>query len=574
MAHVRTRSGFRRSLCLLVPIFFLSCESAPSHLLPPSSGLWTGSPFVATRFGLVQGLEDADDTWVWKAIPFARAPTGALRWRAPQDPIPWARVRRETSFNAGCTQFSEVFSWQINGSEDCLYLNVWRPRDEETGLPVYVWIHGGGNSTGSSTHIAAYYGNRLAARSRVVFVSVNYRLGPFGWFALPALREGASAEDASGNFGTLDIIQSLKWIRENIEAFGGDPHQVTITGESAGGFDVLSLLISPPARGLFQRAMSESGAALTRGMEEADAKAQDILERLLLVDDKARTREGAAALAAGMSPEQIRSFLRRKSDRQILSLYRVSGFGMVENPAILRDGAVIPLQGYEVLKTGEYANKVPVILGSNADELTIFLRFGSHVPWQSDLYRAASRYGSARWRVSGVDEVARRLVAHADQPPVYAYQFRWGTLDPAGKSPLPNMWGSELGAFHSLDIPFFLGNDTVMGVFQVLLFTWQNEPGRKALSGAMMRYLARFARTGDPNMPGGDLPAWEPWSAAPRGPKYIVFDVRGDAPAIAMSNEELTDQEVMAAASAELREPLRTRTLQYLEKSPLSSGVR
>jgi para-nitrobenzyl esterase len=483
-------------------------------------------------------------------------------------------VRRETSFNAGCTQFSEVFSWQINGSEDCLYLNVWRPRDEETGLPVYVWIHGGGNSTGSSTHIAAYYGNRLAARSRVVFVSVNYRLGPFGWFALPALREGASAEDASGNFGTLDIIQSLKWIRENIEAFGGDPHQVTITGESAGGFDVLSLLISPPARGLFQRAMSESGAALTRGMEEADAKAQDILERLLLVDDKARTREGAAALAAGMSPEQIRSFLRRKSDRQILSLYRVSGFGMVENPAILRDGAVIPLQGYEVLKTGEYANKVPVILGSNADELTIFLRFGSHVPWQSDLYRAASRYGSARWRVSGVDEVARRLVAHADQPPVYAYQFRWGTLDPAGKSPLPNMWGSELGAFHSLDIPFFLGNDTVMGVFQVLLFTWQNEPGRKALSGAMMRYLARFARTGDPNMPGGDLPAWEPWSAAPRGPKYIVFDVRGDAPAIAMSNEELTDQEVMAAASAELREPLRTRTLQYLEKSPLSSGVR
>ena len=574
MVHVMTGSGFRRFLCLLVPIFFLSCESAPSHLLPPSSGLWTGSPFVQTRFGVVQGLEDADDTWVWKAIPFARAPTGELRWRAPQDPVPWEGVRRETSFNDGCTQFSEIFSGLINGSEDCLYLNIWRPRDGETGLPVYVWVHGGGNSTGSSTHIRTYYGNRIAARSRVVFVSVNYRLGPFGWFALPALREGASAEDASGNFGTLDIIQSLQWIRENIEAFGGDPQQVTITGESAGGFDVLSLLISPPARGLFQRAMSESGAALTRGMEEADAKAQDVLERLLLRDDKARSREGAAALAAGMSPEEIGSYLRSKSDRQILSLYRVSGFGMIENPAILRDGAVISLQGYDVLKTGEYANKVPVILGSNADELTIFLRFGSHVPWQSDLYRAASRYGSARWRVSGVDEVARRLVAHADQPSVYAYQFRWGTRDPAGKSPLPNMWGSELGAFHSLDIPFFLGNDTVMGVFQVLLFTWQNEPGRKALSGAMMRYLARFARTGDPNMPGGDLPAWEPWSAAPRGPKYIVFDVRGDAPAIAMSNEELTDQEVMAAASAELREPLRTRTLQYLEESPLPSGVR
>jgi para-nitrobenzyl esterase len=529
---------------------------------------------VATHFGIVQGVEDADSTWVWKAIPFARPPSGEFRWRAPQDPIPWAGVRRETAFNAGCTRFSSVLPGQINGSEDCLYLNVWRPRDGQTGLPVYVWIHGGGNSTGSSTEVPEYYGNRIASRSRMVFVSVNYRLGPFGWFTMPALREGASAEDASGNYGTLDIVQSLKWIRQNIEAFGGDPESVTVTGESAGGINVLSLLISPSARGLFQRAMSESGAALTRSMDEADAKSRDVLERLLLQDGLARTREGAAATAAGMSPEGIRTFLKGKSDRQILSLYRVFALGMIEIPAILRDGAVIPREGYEVLNTGAYPNKVPVILGSNADELKIFLRFGSHIPWQSDLYQAASRYGSARWKVSGVDEVARRLVAHADQPPVYAYQFRWGTLDSQGKSPLPNMWGTELGAFHSLDIPFFLGHDTVMAVFQAFLFSWQNEPGRKSLSAAMMGYVSRFARTGDPNGPHGDSPVWQPWSQAPGGPKYIVFDVNGDAPAITMSNEELTDQEVMDAARAQLREPLRTRTLEYLEQSPLPSGVR
>jgi len=552
----------------------LSCESTPSPVTLPSQGPWTGSPSVATRFGAVQGLEDSDGTWVWKAVPFARPPVGALRWSAPQDPVPWAGARHDTSFNEGCTQFSEVFPGRINGNEDCLYLNIWRPRDAETGLPVYVWIHGGGNSTGSSTHIRTYYGNRIASRSRVVFVSVNYRLGPFGWFTLPALREGVPVEDASGNFGTLDIIKSLKWIRENIEAFGGDPNLVTVTGESAGGFDVLSLLISPPAHGLFQRAMSESGAALTRGMDEADAKAQDVLQRLLIHVGRARTREEAAALAAGMSSAEVRAFLKGRSDRQILSMYRVSGFGMIENPAILRDGAVIPLRGYEVLKTGEYPNKVPVILGSNADELTVFLRFGSHIPWHSDLYRAASKYGSARWKVSGVDEVARRLVAHADQPPVYAYQFRWGTLDAEGKSPLPNMWGSELGSFHSLDIPFFLGNDSVMGIFQVLLFTRQNEPGRRALSAVMMRYLAQFARTGDPNMANRELPAWEPWSAAPGGPKHIVFDARGDAPAISMSNEELTDQQVMAAASSDLPEPLRSRTLEFLRSSTLPSGVR
>jgi para-nitrobenzyl esterase len=275
-----------------------------------------------------------------------------------------------------------------------------------------------------------------------------------------------------------------------------------------------------------------------------------------------------------MSAEDIRAYLRSKSDRQILSKYRVFGLGMIENPAILRDGAVIPREGFGTLGTGEYPNKVPVILGSNADELTVFLRFASHIPWQSDFYRAVSRYGTARWRVSGVDEVARRLVSHEDQPPVYAYQFRWGTLDAEGKSPLPNMWGSELGAFHSLDIPFFLGNDTVMGVFQAVLFSSQNEPGRKALSAAMMKYLARFVRTGNPNDPSADLPAWEPWSAVPAGPKYIIFDVKDDAPAIRMASDELTDQQVMASVSAELREPLRARTLDYLEHSPLPSGVR
>lgn len=539
-----------------------------------AAGSWSGLPLVATRFGSVQGLEDGDSTWVWKAIPYARPPLGELRWRAPQDPASGDVVRRETSFNGGCTAFSSIIPGQIIGSEDCLYLNVWRPRDAEAGLPVYVWIHGGGNSTGSSTRVSHYYGNRIAARSRVVFVSVNYRLGPFGWFTHPALREGASAEDASGNFGTLDIIQALKWIRANIDAFGGDPGRVTVTGESAGGINVLSLLISPPARGLFQRVMSQSGAALTRGMAEADASSQRVLEQLLLKDGKARTGAAAAQRAGGMSPEAIRAYLRSRSDRQMLSVYRPIGLGMIENPAVLRDGAVIPLGGYEALRTGDYPNKVPVILGSNADELKIFLRFSSNIPWQSDLYQAVSRYGSARWKVSGVDEVARRLTGNADQPPVYAYQFRWGTVDAQGKSPLPNMWGSELGAFHSLDIPFFLGHDTVLGIFQLFLFSSQNEPGRKALSAAMMRYLARFARTGDPNPPDGSLPAWEPWSRAPKGPKYIVFDVRGSEPALEMSTEELTDAEVMASASAELAEPLRTRALDSLRTSWLPSGVR
>lgn len=254
---------------------------------------WNGDPLVTTRFGRVQGFPDTGRTWVWKAIPFARPPVGDLRWKAPRDPLPWNGVRRAREFSGAATQFMPIMSWIVDGSEDCLYLNVWRPQSEETGLPVYVWIHGGGNSMGSAAMVSDYFGAKLASTSRMVFVSMNYRLGPFGWFAHPALREGVSPEDDSGNYGTLDLIQALKWVRDNIGAFGGDPGNVMIAGESAGGMNVLSLLISPPARGLFSKALVESGAATTRSMADAEAMAEGVLRILLLRDGTARDMDDA-----------------------------------------------------------------------------------------------------------------------------------------------------------------------------------------------------------------------------------------------------------------------------------------
>ena len=551
----------------------IACGSVSTAPPPAPGASWTGSPVVATRFGAVQGQEDADQTWVWKAIPFACPPVGGLRWRAPQDPAPWAGVRRMASFANECTQFSAVFAGSIQGSEDCLYLNVWRPRDAETGLPVYVWIHGGGNSTGAPSLVREFYGNRIAARSRVVFVALAYRLGPFGWFTLPALRDGTSPEDASGNYGTLDLVQRLRWIQQNIEAFGGDPRRVTLTGESAGGINVLSLLISPPAKGLFQGAISESGGALTRSVEEADASANGVLRRLLVKTGRARSLQQAAEMAQAMSAAEIRDFLRSRSDREILSQYRILAFGNIDFPNILRDGAVIPADGYGALTTGVYPNRVPLILGSNADELKLFLRFATHLTPGSELYQAVSRYGTERWAVSAVDGPARRLVSHADQPPVYAYSLRWGTVEPDGTSVLPGFWGRDLGTFHSLDIPFFLGHDTLPGLFHLFLFTNANAPGRKALSADIMRYTAAFARTGDPN-PGDDsLPRWEPWSGTPGGPRRIVFDAGPGQAHISMSGDELTDRQVMAAAGSELSEPLRSEVLEFLRASPLPSGV-
>jgi para-nitrobenzyl esterase len=565
---------YRIMLCMAAASLAFSCASSPRTASLREPGRWSGEAVVQTRFGLAQGFTDADDTLVWKAIPYARPPLGGLRWRAPQDPEPWTGIRASRSFSAGCTQFSPVFKGSITGSEDCLYLNVWRPQGTEAGLPVYVWIHGGGNSMGSAAMVPDYYGNRIAARSRVIFVSLNYRLGPFGWFTHPALRGGALPEDASGNYGTLDIIQALRWIQQNIEAFGGDPHTVTITGESAGGFNVLSLLIAPPARGLFHRAMSESGAAITRSMDEADARSRNVLDQLLVSGGKARTAAEAESAASLMSPEQTRTFLRSRSDRQLMRCYAAGALGMIDNPAILRDGTVIPESGFDSLTSGDYPGKVPVILGSNKEELKLFMAFAGNPPWKGDLYQAAATYGSARWKASGVDEVARRLSSHADQPPVYGYLFSLGAMDAQGKSPMPGNWGRRLGAFHSLEIPFFLGTDTLEGVMQGLVFNRLNQPGRKALSAAMMDYLAQFARTGNPNRPGSGLPEWTAWTQAPGSPRCIVFDATAGAAAISMTSAELTDEGVLAAAGSELAEPVRTQTLEYLQKSRMPSGVR
>ena len=200
------------------------------------------------------------------------------------------------------------------------------------------------------------------------------------------------------------------------------------------------------------------------------------------------------------------------------------------------------------------------------------------LPWRSGLYEAAAKYGSDLWKTAGVDEVARRLSARPDQPPVYAYRFDWGAVDARGNSPLPGNWGRKLGAFHSLDVPFFLGRDTLDGFLHLFLFTGQNAPGRKALSATMMRYAGNFARTGDPNVQaagaGPGFVEWKPWVNTPGAPKCLIFDVQGDSPSIVMSTIELTEEGVMAAAKADLAEPLRSRTLDFLSRSILPSRVR
>jgi para-nitrobenzyl esterase len=421
--------------------------------------------------------------------------------------------------------------------------------------------------------VSDYYGTGIAARSHMVFVSLNYRLGPFGWFTHPALRTKVSPHDASGNYGTLDIIKALQWVHENIAAFGGDPGNVTVTGESAGGLDVLSLLIAPPAKGLFRRAMSESGGAISYSIGEADFLSRRVLDQLLVFDGAAKSLTAADAIAKAMSPERISAYLRSKSDQEFMRGYFEVTRGTFDAPSVLRDGVVIPNAGFDVFASGAYPNKVPLILGSNKEEMKLFLFLGARIPAQSDLHEAISRYGSDRWKASGVDDIARSLSRNPGQPPVFVYQFCWGAPDGEGQSVLPGTWGRSLGAFHSLEVPFFLGTDTIEGLLQLALFTPKNNPGRKALSKSMMTYVAQFALKSDPNPPGGLLPAWTPWTNTPGAKKCIRFDVKGDLPDIAMTNLELTTRGVLAALRAQLPEPVRTQTLDYLRATRLPANI-
>ncbi len=381
-----------------------------TQLKPASSlvapGDWSATPLVRTEYGLVQGALDTEGTWSWKGIPYAAPPVGELRWKAPRPPQPWDGVRKADRFGSSSAQVVPIVG--RTGSEDCLYLNVWRPKSAEKMLPVYVFVHGGGNTIGSSD-LPDYYGYAVAARSNMVYVSLNYRLSLFGWFRLPALAEGESAADASGNYGTLDIMAALRWVKENIAAFGGDPTRVTVSGESAGAFNVLSLLVSSQAEGLFQRAVVESGIAVMQSTQAAERAARTVTLKLLVRRGKARDLQDADAVLRTMSNADVRAFLYSMPTGVLLRTLDKSpvGLGMADYPTIYPDGFVLPSEGYKAFQDGTYPNKVPLIIGTNKDEEKLFLFSGKLYRQDPALYDSLSAYRTALWRYGGVDSVVQ-----------------------------------------------------------------------------------------------------------------------------------------------------------------------
>lgn len=551
------------SILLLVLALVSSTVSCAQHETAPDALHWTGAETVHMAYGPVKGFEDEAGTWVWKAIPYAKPPVGELRWKAPQDPDPWNVTREETEFSSECPQYD--ISGSVIGSEDCLYLNIWRPQSNERNLPVYFWIHGGGNSAGSASN-EGYSGANIASKSNMVVVTVNYRLGPLGWFAHSALRSGQRGGelDDSGNYGTLDLIKALTWVQQNIEAFGGHPDSVTIAGESAGAINVYSLLISPLAEGLFDKAVAQSGVPISSSPTDGEESARSVITKLLADDGTAVDQIAAESYLDSMSREEVAAYLRSKTPAELLAGYESLAFSMIAFPFIFEDGTVIPDTGFDALETGTYPNKVPIILGSTQEETKLFLFMDPSFIGKDELYQSVASYTSDLWKAVGVDDVARKLRSHADQPGVYVYQFRWGSGGDVGQSVIPDPWGFKIGASHGMDVPFFFGNDDLFGPLTSLIFTEENHPGREALSNAIMAYVAQFARTGDPNRHGVDLTEWKPWSNGVDEPKCILLDADKEVSNIVMSTLELTESDVKAAVESEVLESLDSESLRFL----------
>jgi para-nitrobenzyl esterase len=480
---------------------------------------------VETGEGPVLGMQRENGAHFWGAVPYAAAPAGDARWRPPQ-PAP-AREAVLEAFEPGapCAQpaYGDAETGPVLGAEDCLTLNIHAPADAD-GAPVMVWIHGGGNYAGAARE---YDGAVLAEREGVVVVTINYRLGPFGWFHHPAIR-GERPDAPTGQFAVLDMIAALQWVQANIEGFGGDAGRVTIFGESAGGQNIYALVLAEPAQGLFHRAISQSGGlwnmSLAQAVNPSDAEApgtrasaSEILAAWLIAAGRADDRAAALELLSTMNDGVIAAFMRDLSTEAVLAPYRDQPDLGYDLPSVVLDGVIVSQEGHRAqLASGAY-NQVPMMLGGNLNEQKAWMAYdpayveftqAGPVARARDQYAAIDQHYSNWWNASAVDDIADHAVS-----PVYAYRFDWAD---APNEPVDLAF--LVGAAHGMEIPFVFG--TFAGGFEPL-FTPDNRAGRETLSRAMSAYWAEFARSGDPGDGGAGLPQWETWD---EGRRKMIFD--------------------------------------------------
>jgi para-nitrobenzyl esterase len=545
-----------------------------------------------TRFGTVVGVDDwASGTFAWKGVPFAKPPMGALRWKAPVDPDPWETPKETQAFANASAQYGRIYGPGANnrhdatigttlnqavGHEDCLYLNIWRPADDHDGLPVIVFVHGGSNVSGYTAD-PVYDGGALAKATDSVVVTVNYRLGIFGFLDLPQFKSGTDPSEDSGNFALLDIIKALQFVHRDIDAFGGDPHNVTLMGQSAGAINIYALLTSPMVVNthprLFHRAVPLSGGlSLATNLPPGCiptlvpssvylAQGRALLDNLLIADGLATDSASAEACAASQTAAQIAAYLRAKSPATLFGTLfaKLAPLGLAGSGPI-PDGAVVPVDPVAAIRAGAYL-RVPLLAGNTRDEAKLFPTFlalspalggvsgrlvsdaslfsiqFSHQPdapptvsigqWIPAPYLpvdtpetgfdAKTGLLNQLFFIASRDNILDALKQQQNE--VWYYRFDWD------EEPAP--WNDIYGAAHAFDLPFIFGNFGP-SLFSNVANSTANRPGRLDLSRAMMTSLGAFAKHGDPNALSALGVTWPTW------PSTLVFDATPTARTISV----------------------------------------
>jgi para-nitrobenzyl esterase len=490
----------------------------------------SAGPVITIGDGKLQGIPD-NNAAIFRGIPYAAPPVGNLRWRPPQPAVKWAGVRDATQFAPACPQSPNSPVMMVGpvgaSSEDCLTLNVWKPAAAQDGakLPVMVWIHGGGFFTGSGSE-QQFDGAPYVARGTIL-VTVNYRLGRLGFFAHPAL-DAENPSELHGNFGLMDQIAALKWVRSNIASFGGDPGNVTVFGESAGGISILALMTSPLAQGLFHKAIVESGVF----PQPLRAIATDMPER-----PSAETLGKAFAASLGISGAGEAAALRALPVEKVAPAMPVGADELASiqaTSAPMIDGVMIVENIADSIALQHQA-KLPLIIGNNSFEAEVWLflpggKMGTVPIMPVDLEKILGRRVPAGDRAvaqyaerMGVDkanvgpEIASEIVSTATRfiagrassgSPTYLYQF--------DTVPTP-LRGITPGAPHGAEVPYIFG--TLSKLRNVASRTTDAD---HALSGTMIDYWASFARDGNPNGP--NRPEWPAYHEFGDSKMLVVTD--------------------------------------------------
>ena len=506
---------------------------------------------VETSSGIVEGYKK-NRVIYWDDIPYAKPPIGQLRWKAPRaiDNSKNIILPKENNY---CVQRPSSLGGPGGeglyvGTEDCLYLDISAPvRKKSELLPVMFWIHGGGNTSGLKD---LYDFNKMVKKHNVIVVRINYRLGPFGWFYHPSVQDFQTDIDKTSNFGTLDIIAALNWVKRNITHFGGDPNNVTVFGESAGGHNVLSLLVSNKSKGLFHKAISMSG--YTTSISPQDAYKQnkksstssytssEIVKKIIRELDEGKETYSNKEIREILLNLTTKDFFMHYADRETYE----------EIPLLTADNIVIPKIGLrEALYEKDFVNNVPTIAGSNRDEVKLWLATAEYfveleysavgsllkIPnvrlKDKEAFEAFNYYRSSAWKIRGVDVPLEGLHT-AGNNDLYAYRYDWDDH----RRYIVADFKQLIGAAHATEIPLLAGNAKLVGGYPLSDLIYPAGKSKFYLSRNMMRFWANFAKNGEPGKSTNSV-SWEPIvNDGKLGTSFIVLDSKQNLKNSSVSN--------------------------------------